>query len=301
MDYDWKDRYKKKLYNVNISMKDLSIFVNKHLPKYLYKYRRFNSYWKDTLFEGLLFFADSLSINDPFDCHMYIDTKKYIDFMNDFASKYVFPDTSLSKIEKIYNTRISDNLNRMYNEIRKDTLLTCFSEEVNSILMWSHYADSHKGFCIEYDTEKIDMEYRRFLYPVIYQKEVYDYTDIAIMRDESYIKYMNIFKILGVKTNYELKDVINNIWIPMLIKAEEWKYEKEWRIVVPSAIFGLNEHLINFGDAINSVYLGVWCDENSIEAKEIIKWAKNMNTKVYKMEREPGKYNIISKVIFNGR
>lgn len=57
MDNDWKDRYKKKLYNINVSMRDLSAFVNRHLPKYLYKYRSFNSYWKDVLFEGLLFFS----------------------------------------------------------------------------------------------------------------------------------------------------------------------------------------------------------------------------------------------------
>ena len=30
--------------------------------------------------------------------------------------------------------------------------VACFTTELNNILMWSHYADGHKGFCLEFDT-----------------------------------------------------------------------------------------------------------------------------------------------------
>ncbi len=297
----WKSQYIKMLYDINVTMQDISKYIDKNIPKYLYKYRSFDSYWKSILFDGLVYFPDSSTLNDPFDCHVYIDKKRFSDFMNEFASKHVFPGISFTDIEREYNPRIKSNLDRQYEFTRKDMLLTCFSETVDSILMWSHYADSHKGFCIEYDTEKIDREYKRFLFPVIYQREVYDWTEIAIMSDLSYTNYMEIIKMQGIETDYELKNVSNNAYIPMLIKAQEWSYEQEWRIVVPSLIFGTNEHLIYLGNAINSIYLGVSCDKRNIEVNELINWAKDKKINVYKMDKEPDKYKLISNVILNGK
>lgn len=301
MSNEWKNHYKKMLYDINVTMQDISKYIDKNMPKYLYKYRSFNSYWRSILFDGLVYLPESSTLNDPFDCHIYVDIKKFSDFMNGFASKYVFPGIPLTDIEKVYNPRMKYNLDKEYNSTRKNILLTCFSETVNSILMWAHYADSHKGFCIEYDTEKIDIEYRRFLFPVIYQREVYDYTDIAIMNDLSYTKYMEIIKMQGIETEYELKDVTNNALIPMLIKAQEWYYEREWRIVVPSLIFGSNEHLINLGNAISSIYFGANFDENGMDMNEIINWAKDKKINVYKMDKEPSKYELISNVILNNK
>lgn len=297
MTNQWRTQYKKMLYDIDVTMQDISKYIDKNIPKYLYKYRSFNSYWKSILFDGLVYFPDSSVLNDPFDCHIYINIKKYTDFMNGFASKYVFPWLPLTDIKKEYSDRIKNNLDRQYKFTRKNILLTCFSETVNSILMWAHYADSHKGFCIEYDTEKIDIEYKRFLFPVIYQREVYDYTEIAVMNDLSYAKHMEIIKMKGIETEYDLKDVSNNVYIPMLIKAQEWYYEREWRIVVPSIIFGTNEHLIYLGNAINSIYLGVNCDEKSTDVNEIVNWAKDRKIIVYKMDKEPSKYELISNVI----
>lgn len=297
MTNEWKNQYKKMLYDIDVTIQDISKYIDKKRPKYLYKYRSFNSYWKNILFDGLVFFPDSSTLNDPFDCHIYVDTKKFSSFVNSFASKYVFPWIPLRDIEKEYNSRIKNNLDWQYEYTRKQILLTCFSENVNSILMWAHYADSHKGFCIEYDTEKMDTEYKQFLFPVIYQEEVYDYTEIAIMNDLSYINYMKTIKMMGIETEYELKDVSNNIYIPLLMKAQEWSYEQEWRIVVPSLIFGTNEHLINMGNAINSIYLGVNCYENSVDVNEIINWAKERKVNVYKMHKDTGKYELISNVI----
>lgn len=297
MTNDWKSQYKKMLYDIDVTLQDISKYIDKKMPKYLYKYRSFDSYWKSILFDGLIYFPDASTLNDPFDCHIYIDTKKYSDFMNEFASKYVFPWMSLSDIEKIYNTYIIDSADWFYKIIRENTLVTCFSEIDNSILMWSHYADSHKGFCIKYDTEKIDIKYKSFLFPVIYQKEVYDYTENSIMGNSSYKNYMEIIKMLKIETEYEFKDISNNLYIPMLLKAQEWYYEREWRIVVPSFIFGTNEHLIYLGNAINSIYLGVNCDEKSTDVNEIINWAKDRKINVYKMDKNPSKYELISNII----
>ena len=36
-----------------------------------------------------------------------------------------------------------------------DCKMSCFSEIHDSILMWSYYANSHMGICIEYDLSKL--------------------------------------------------------------------------------------------------------------------------------------------------
>lgn len=35
--------------------------------------------------------------------------------------------------------------------------------------MWSHYANYHKGFCIEYDTSKSEL-FEKYMLPIIYKK-----------------------------------------------------------------------------------------------------------------------------------
>ena len=42
----------------------------------------------------------------------------------------------------------------------------CFSEKKDDILMWSHYADGHKGFCLEFITPKHNRDQE-----VIYNQE----------------------------------------------------------------------------------------------------------------------------------
>lgn len=38
---------------------------------------------------------------------------------------------------------------------RETTFLSCFSEVNDSMLMWSHYAHSHTGFCLEYNFKSL--------------------------------------------------------------------------------------------------------------------------------------------------
>ena len=296
MNETWREKYQTLLFNRNVSLNRVNNYVNKHVPRYLYKYRKFDQYWETTLFDGQLYFAEAITLNDPFDCHTFIDVKRYSEFMNTFASKYVFPEIEYDKICEVYNSRMENNLKRQCLKIKQVFLLTCFSEDVKSILMWSHYADSHKGFCIEYDMEKVSQLYRDFLYPVIYQDQCYDFTEMAIMLDASYYQAMKALEILNVNTEYCLKDVTNNIYVPLLIKAKEWSYEKEWRIVVHKTFFGLNDHLIDLSNAISGVYIGANSGlTNNID--KIIKWAKNKNIVIYRMETEMDRYGLLAKII----
>jgi hypothetical protein len=62
-------------------------------------------------------------------------------------------------------------------EWRKFAKICSFSEAPDTLLMWSHYADHHRGFCIEYDLESLGNPshfFLRSLYPVLYSQDFYD-------------------------------------------------------------------------------------------------------------------------------
>lgn len=87
---------------------------------------------------------------------------------------YASPFKALNDpFENIYNETISDFMNK----IGKDTYdvksklkkvleaipnvgIYSLSKSYNNELMWAHYANSHKGFCIEYDIDKLETLYR---------------------------------------------------------------------------------------------------------------------------------------------
>jgi hypothetical protein len=104
----------------------------------------------------------------------------------------------------------------------KDSLKVCsFSGTVDSIIMWSHYADQHRGFSIEYDLQVLPPEnlFVRMLYPVIYSDALFDATRyyLAALRDRP--GFNILFPALA-----------------SLYKSPEWSYEREWRLVIPAGL-----------------------------------------------------------------
>lgn len=96
-------------------------------------------------------------------------------------------------------------LTRSYNRF------ACFTESLYNLPMWNHYANGHKGICLEYDTTKIKNIYMvNRLFPVFYKKELPDGS--KILRNQM----VNLF----------------TFWDYILIhKLEAWSYEKEWRLI----------------------------------------------------------------------
>lgn len=130
-----------------------------------------------------------------------------------------------------------DNIDRLTGEAVKTvklmTFIACFSEDIHSVTMWSHYANSHKGFALEYDTKAFRLKCQFCdqlkqcnkaaicnLYPVIYQKQRYDATDFLGW----YIGRSMGLPIKNPDTFTSSK--------ALLYKSPQWSYEKEWRLIV---------------------------------------------------------------------
>ena len=104
---------------------------------------------------------------------------------------------------------------------KKYSTVACFSESIKSILMWSHYADSHKGFALEYNFRPtLEQPITNVMIaPVLYQDVRLDIS--------SYIVWAFLL-ISGVRIKSpDISAYIKNA----LFKSSDWSYEKEWRLI----------------------------------------------------------------------
>jgi len=89
-------------------------------------------------------------------------------------------DAFLSVMKQIAIRRDTQVVEGVMARMRTSVKLCSFSELNDSILMWSHYADHHRGFCIEYPIDDLPGHEirRRLLFPVVYSDALLDSTAI---------------------------------------------------------------------------------------------------------------------------
>lgn len=104
---------------------------------------------------------------------------------------------------------------------KRYSTISCFSETIQSVTMWSHYAEYHKGFALEYNLRPILSKGipNVGIFPVIYDDERYDAT--------TYVTWMYM-KFLGI--NIPNPDIFSHIKYS-LHKSKQWEYEQEWRLI----------------------------------------------------------------------
>lgn len=165
--------------------------------------------------ENYLWFSKPKFFNDPFDCNMEV-IKYYNNFLNSI------------------NT-IAEKADDLIINGTKEFGICCFSETNNNIHMWSHYADSHKGICIEYDSSEFNdyfsqlLKCRCYLKPVDYKVKLINLDgDIEWTKHSEFSEYKRIASI--IKDPKEL-DVL---FEKLLLQKNEgiWSNERELRLII---------------------------------------------------------------------
>ncbi|CAH8770377.1 DUF2971 domain-containing protein [Paenibacillus dendritiformis] len=130
-------------------------------------------------------------------------------------------DQLATSMRDIFQNEHDTTINDFKNMILNSTYVSCFSETNNSILMWSHYAALHKGFCIEYDFKSLGLSDPRvrMLHPVIYRDEMFDlsnFVNLNTLNNQSVNIYFAIYA--------------------AMVNSSVWSYEKEWRLIISNGI-----------------------------------------------------------------
>lgn len=194
--------------------------------------------------------------------------------------------------KKDFFNNIDAILKQAEDYLRRNTFIACFSETVKSITMWSHYADSHKGFVLEYDLKNLNCQCDTCnkkdtcsdrviynLYPIIYDNRRYDATSFV----ECYLGLS-----LGLNAKIDDKMYYTKA---ALYKSTQWQYEKEWRLFLnKDNSTGLS--CLNIKVKPVAIYYGN--DMSAINKKILSGMAKEKGIKEYQMyiDTQSDKYSM---------
>ena len=223
----------------------------------IYKYRGGNFERDLKSIEENYFYASPFEkLNDP--CETLIDNnlfKKQIKLV-----EKLFGNRNLNELNLAKNT-----IERIFEKRKKIVGIYSLSKTFNDELLWSHYSDNHKGFCIEYDLKSL--------------KESYEEYEDIYMFSVKYRKRPPKLNLLNI--NHKIR--VNAIIKLTKFKSKRWNYEKEFRIVLGK--FGEKKYNAN---CVTSIYLGINMPENQKEV--MLEKLKNRNIKFYQMSQKRNLY-----------
>lgn len=258
--------------------KKLFVLVDKLLPKHIYRYRPMTPENTESLENDSIYLSSPESFNDPTDCMLYVDPEE---IMEVFSSEITKPSSS-SEADgpDILPPNPIHVLNAMnfgidtIQRAREGFKIACFSEVIDSPLMWSHYADKHKGYALRYNIRKFARDNCKgcdclcqrkgfSFYPVLYSSKRPDTT-----------RYAKACAQLFYYGEY-FEDHPRPL-LPFLLKGKEWAYEKEWRFICR------NKEKKYFHMKPEAIYLGYCMNQEDKEC--LAKIADSKNIEIHQMK-----------------
>lgn len=204
-----------------------------------------NQYWTSSIEQ----------LNDP--CEAITDTKRVKKFLNYIGQKVG------AKTKEDYDL-INDNTDEVLSMDNKMGIYSLSKTPLDELL-WAHYANSHKGFCIEYDLDillKNDGGNHVHSFPVFYSNKPpkIGFWDIIKNEKNSMIKKFAFHK------------------------SKRWEYEQEHRIVTSK--IGLNSYNPK---ALKSIYFGLKISQS--DKNQIINLLQSRGISFYQIELEKNSYS----------
>ena len=223
---------------------------------------------KSIIIDHEYYFPTSSELNDPAECKTTIFDHSKEEMESFLIAQYLndYPNTSELEIEKIkYCIRNSD-LKTILNKEWWKTLnehtgktygLFCLSKRPDNLALWAHYADDHRGYCLEFAN----------------------------------LGNLNVYEVsYGNKLPFSLDPCINqqtkNVEF-LYTKAPEWEYEQEARILDKPGVMKFPPNFLKsiiLGKNISETHMNMiidWCKVREVKLQ--VKKAK-FNDSLLRME-----------------
>ena len=257
----------------------------------IYKFRDWNDdHHKDVLTKQQFFCSSISKFNDPFDSRIPIDyaslsNQERIEAVENHVTNN-YPRAIGAERHRLIERVIResaimdpDQLRENYYkvvipEIESEIGILSFAGNKEHILLWSHYANSHKGFCVGLDREAL---YQIYLRPLLLtQKKFIKLYDVRYQKDYPSINPLRI-------TDEEYYS------LPLTIKSDIWQYEDEVRLIYKD---GANKLITIDKDFFVEVTLG--CQMLKKDEEEILEIIDSEfgDLPVYKSEINENSYSL---------
>jgi len=231
-------------------------------PAFLYKYRSLTERDYSNIRTSSLYFSPPRAFNDPFDCAIKLQSSVYAgEPPEDYVS-----GSEAEDLEHIRHFTTSIFANQIAQDI--DAFLDrcgvcCFASRPDNLLMWSHYADSYRGACLEFST---DARLFDTVQAVIYQPHVPSIEQF----------------------NGGLRGALNADITPLFrMKSDVWAYEEEWRLRAWTP--GLNTYEPS---GLTAIYFGPCILEGQFLRLALDAYRANPAIRFFRARREVAHYKL---------
>lgn len=234
----------------------------------LYKYRACGKYTEQIFKTGCLHYSYRTDFNDPYDSMVCIDKAREI--YQEGAALTL--DKQIKKLIIIFD---NDSLEQIYQDVLGKFEILCLSRNGRQLQMWSHYADNHKGLCLEFDDDILRQSLGD-LFDVKYNQEPYK---VQLNRPDE----MN-------------EDIFKGV---LCTKEKGWEYEQEVRLLRHTEKGQITNNYPFNKQALKSIYFGSQCTQrNIIKYKRLCRLNGFEHVKFYQMEiANKGKFELVAKEI----
>lgn len=239
----------------------------------LFKYRGFDANSLSILINQAMYFSHPSEFNDPFDGQLDIfnGLKRLAD---------VHKEIELADEEELVKQV------KTIAETFKEIGVLSMCEKPDSILMWSHYADKHKGFCLGFSRNGLNDDFGTTQNPADYSVQYLKPVPLMELKE----RYDELSREYGITPLTFLEADIHLILTQY--KCEDWQYEKEVRFV------NQNVSAREFNPKnLKCVIFGIQTPSRiKVTIKNLLeKLAGYKNVKVFQAKRIPGEFKVITK------
>jgi Protein of unknown function (DUF2971) len=230
----------------------------------------------EALQNAQLWFANPFTFNDPFDCNLdEVDC-----YSQDHAAQYLskFNNEKVDKKTRDYilnnPSKLRDSALKSRSNVLSKSGVLSLSKCNDSLLMWSHYANSHAGIALGFNPD-FDEEFFTHLLEVNYC-ESYD------------------------PINYAAEDqqAINKI---LQTKHKGWEYEQELRVIKTPIKILDNKYSRLFGykkEALTEIYFGLKTPQQEVEKIQNICATNQLKHVVFhQAEKVPNEFRLTFKSV----
>lgn len=200
----------------------MTLSTEAEIPEVLYKYRdlseRNRDYVRQAIVENKVWFSSPVDFNDPFDCkvhtHFTGSARTWKRNLREWQKKFR-PELNrqqrqaeaarIVKAEKRHqDPTVLASATEVAQQVFNDWGIFCLSARNDDLLMWSYYANGHRGVCLGFAHRPA----RPFgpAFPVAYSPEL-------------------------PRVNYFAADHEELARANFLTKALPWRHESEWRVI----------------------------------------------------------------------
>lgn len=252
--------YREEIHYILFCLSYRSRYRSRYNSLDLYSFYSIGDHHIEDLRKNQISLSDPLKFNDPVDCPFYEWLKQ---------REKVKPPERVKSIRGAYSDiRIRSFTSDTPLPSMKDMDPQPYSSipAYSNPLMWAHYANSHRGYCVKYRLTESFFNYKDRNSPVLFLGEVsYGLVDMDVSKD---------------KESMSMKEAL-------FTKHNDWEYEHEKRLVyydkdnTPDTY----QKVSMPEDMITDIYFGVRCEDS--DKQRIIEALEGRTVKYHQMKIDP--------------